>query len=209
MVAVTDRVFRVSVRALSAACRMDRPKQAEMAMTNTITPIGFGGYSTPGAQTVTWDVAANYGKTITFVYPPSWVGNSSVSGNFMNSGPKITYSTTMEYRNRTANSVQVRFHTTATMQSGWNGFAHGIAYKATCGSVGSGFVRLASYNAMSKGGSSSSASSGWITVPLNTTGATTATFSVYMYQINTNDTDLSSYGYSNNTLTWVVNIPAY
>ena len=178
--------------------------------TNTIVPIDIAGYQKPASQTVTWDVAANEGKTITFYYPPSGVSTFSQSGNFMSSSPKITYSVWAEYQNRTANSVQVRFHTTVTMQSGWTGFAHGVAYKATCGSVGSGMVKVASYNALSKAGSSSSGSSGWITVPLNTTGATSASFSVYMYQINTQNTDLSAgYGYSSNNYTWTVPIPAY
>jgi len=176
--------------------------------TNTIYPIGFTGYSTPGAQTVAWDSTS--AKTITFVYPPSWVGSTAISGTFMSSSPKVTYSTTMEYQNRTATSVQVRMRTTATIQTGWNGYAHGIAYNATCGSVGSGRVTVAAYNALSKAGSSSSGSSGWITIPLNTTGATTVSFGVYMYQINIPGDDISaSLGYSSNNYTWTMNIPAF
>lgn len=176
--------------------------------TNTITAPTISGYTTPSSQNVKWDSTS--AKTITFTYLPTAVANTLKSGNFISSRPKITYSTTVSYRNRTATSVEVLFTTVVQIQSGWNGFQHGIAYKATCGSVVSGVVQVAPYYSLQTAGSSSSATSGWISVPLNTTNATSVSFNVYMYQNNLNGTDLSAgYGYDSNNYTWTVNIPAY
>lgn len=175
--------------------------------TNTITAPAKTGYNTPGSQSVKWDATST--KTITFNYEPTAVSNSAKTGTFLSSSPKITYSTTMNYRNRTATSVEVQLVTTVSMQTGWTGFAHGVAYKATCGSASSGVVQVAGYKDLTGSGSSKTASSGWITIPLNTTNATTISFSVYMYQSNYYNTDLTSYGYESSNYTWTMNIPAY
>ena len=175
--------------------------------TNTIVAPAKAGYDTPSSQRVFWDSTS--AKTITFVYSPSAVSNSTISGAFKAASPNINYSTTMNYRNRTATSVEVQLTTTVQIQNSWNGFDHGIAYTATCGSVGSGVVQVAPYYALNKSGKASSASSGWMTIPLNTTNATTVSFGVYMYQNNLSGTDLTPHGCSNNSFTWSMNIPAY
>lgn len=175
--------------------------------TNTISAPAKSGYTTPSSQSVAWD--STEAKTITFTYAPVAVTNSAKAGSFLSSSPKITYSATMNYRNRTATSVQVQLTTTVTMQTGWSGFAHGIAYKATCGSASSGVVQVAGYKDLTASGSSRTESSGWITIPLNTTDATTISFSVYMYQSNYYNNDLTSYGYASNSVTWTMSIPAY
>ena len=38
--------------------------------TNTVSPVTIAGYTSPASQQVTWDVASNGGKTITFKYTP-------------------------------------------------------------------------------------------------------------------------------------------
>ena len=179
----------------------------EYGTTNIISAPAKSGYVTPDSQSVVWDSTG--AKTIIFTYAPASVTNVAKTGNFISSSPKITYSTTMNYRNRTANSIEVQLTTTVKMQSGWSGFAHGIAYKATCGSVNSGVVQIAGYKGLESGGSSKTGSSSWITIPLTTTDATTVSFSVYMYQSNYYGTDLTSYGYDSNNFTWTMNIPAY
>lgn len=173
--------------------------------TNTISAKSFSGYTTPSSQSVKWDSSS---KTITFLYTPSNVSSTSISGNFISS-PPITYTTTMEYRNRTATSVDVRLTTTVKIGA-WTGFAHGVAYKATCGSVNS-VVQVAGYRGLSTSGASRTASSNWMTIPLNTTNATSVSFSVYMYQSNYYNQDVSNYdgGWPNNSYTWTMNIPAY
>jgi hypothetical protein len=79
--------------------------------------------------------------------------------------------------------------------------------------VGTGAVTVSSYGTWKNPSSSSrskTASSAWITVPLNTTNPTTVSLSVYYYQVNSNGTDMTK-GYGTDSLkaTWNVKIPAY
>lgn len=175
--------------------------------TNTISPKSFSGYNTPGAQSVKWDSTS--AKTITFIYEPSPVSNSTINGTFTSSSPKITYSTTMSYRNRTATSIQVQVTTTVTMQSGWPGYVYGVAFRVSNGSVNSGKVQIASYQGLSSGGSSRTASTDWMTIPLNTTNATTISFSANMYNTNWQDTYVNDPAYADVYYTWSMNVPAY
>ncbi len=78
--------------------------------TNVISAPQKNGYTTPSAQTVIWDATE---KTIEFVYVPKSVAYSTGSGT-LDATPTMTYSYTIEYRNRTETSVEVRlvFHQT-------------------------------------------------------------------------------------------------
>ncbi len=172
--------------------------------TNTITPPAKTGYQTPSSQSVKWDSVS--AKTITFIYTPVPVGNTTVGGA-LNSA--ISYSTTMKYRNRTANSVEVQIITTATMEAGRNGYQYGVAFEANCGSVSVGKVQVATLNGLSTGGSSCTASSGWVTVPLSTTNATTLSFNANMYNTNWENNYVNHYEYAYESYTWKMNIPAY
>ena len=179
--------------------------------TNTISAPAKTGYQTPSSQTVKWDSTS---KTITFTYTPSSVSNSAISGVFVNysanSQPEISYSATISYRNRTATSVEVQITTTVKNgTSGWYGYSYGVAFRATCGSVNSGQVQVASLNGISGGGYSCTASTGWMTIPLNTTDATSLSFSVNMFNTNWENNYVNYPGYNNKTYTWTVNIPAY
>lgn len=107
---------------------------------HTISPKSFSGCNTPASQSIRWDSTS--AKTITFTYSISSVTNYAISGNFSSSSPHISYSTTMAYRNRTANSVEVQATTTVTMQSGWSGYNYGIALKTTYGSVSTRACKL-------------------------------------------------------------------
>ena len=175
--------------------------------TNTITAPAFSGYTTPNAQIVKWDSTS--AKTISFTYAPASVNNSSITGSFGGSSPRITYTTTINYRNRTETSVEVQIVTTVTMQNGWPGYAYGVAFDATCGSVSSGKVQVAGYKGLSTGGSTCSGSSGWITIPLNTTDTTTVSFNVHMYNTNWQNNSSSNSDYRSEYYTWNVSIPAY
>ena len=55
--------------------------------TNVIAPKDISGYTKPGSQTVTWDVAQDGGKTITFTYSPitysiSYDSNAGLPGGY-------------------------------------------------------------------------------------------------------------------------------
>ena len=107
---------------------------------HTISPKSFSGCNTPASQSIRWDSTS--AKTITFTYSISSVTNYAISGSFSSSSPHISYSTTMAYRNRTANSVEVQATTTVTMQSGWSGYNYGSALKTTYGSVSTRACKL-------------------------------------------------------------------
>ena len=72
---------------------------------------------------------------------------------------------------------------------------------------------MAAFNAWKTATSSdrsSTGTTGWITVSLNTTNATSATIKVYYYQVNSNGTDMTSYdGAYGGTYSFSINIPAY
>lgn len=82
--------------------------------TNTIAAPAKTGYTTPSAQSVSWD--STTAKTITFVYGPVWVSTSQNvwSGDWISwysdYGTRygISSTATAEYQNRTATTVQVR-----------------------------------------------------------------------------------------------------
>ena len=175
--------------------------------TNTISAPGKSGYKTPSAQTVAWDATS---KTITFVYSPSSVSNSTKSGRISNK-PIITYSATVQYQNRTANSVQLRVKWTGEIETaGWT--TYGQNFTASVGSVSTGTVRVVDFREWNTAGTarSSTGTSGWITVPLNTTNATSVKMSIYYFQTNSNDTDMTKYyGEDGLSTTWTISIPAY
>lgn len=77
--------------------------------TNTISAPAVSGYDAPGPQTVVWD--STTAKTITFIYTPSYILplQRIAEGWWWQSGSSgITYAVNAEYRNRTANSVEIR-----------------------------------------------------------------------------------------------------
>lgn len=82
----------------------------------TISPKVFSGYNTPASQQVVWDSET---KTVTFTYTPEYVATSQLvaSGDWYKPTDSnyLKYSVTVEYANRTANSVQVRVHWTNTI----------------------------------------------------------------------------------------------
>ena len=182
--------------------------------TNTITPPSKSGYTTPSAQSVVWDSSTP--KTITFKYAPSTIDATKKSGyiykNYSNT--RLSYDATIEHRNRTANSVQIRVTWKATL-SGLNGYhaynSYAQNFRASVGSVSTGNVNICPYGTWSSSALSRSAtkSSAWITVPLSTTNKTNIDMSVYYYQANSNGTDMSYDGAGNMSATWSVAIPAY
>lgn len=176
--------------------------------TNTISPAAYSGYTTPAAQSVVWD--STTAKTITFTYTPIAATNSTKTGTLCSS-PKVTYSAKIEYRNRTATSVQIRIVWTSTIAA-YNYDSYGQKFKTTIGSS-SATTTVNAFGTWSSSTSSARSSTGtsdWITVSLSTTNATTVSASIYYYQVNSNGTDMTKYydAYGLST-TWTINVPAY
>ncbi len=175
----------------------------------TISAPNKSGYTTPASQSVTWDSVD--AKTITFSYVPLPANNSQKSGT-IDTAPLLTYVATVEYQNRTINSVQLRVSWTTTIKSG-SYTVYGQNFQATVGNVTTGKVQVAAFNTWKSSTNydrSATGSSGWITVPLNTTSATSVSMVIYYWQTNSNGTDMFKYnGTSAVQTTWTIAIPAY
>ena len=173
-----------------------------------VTPPAISGYNTPSAQYVTWDSVSP--KTILFTYSPAEVGYTYKSGT-LSTSPGMTYSAEVQFANRTATSVQMRIVWTQTIKKGsWDNYAQ--MFRATSGSVSTGnvtVVKQGSWGSAATSARSSTGTSGWITIPVGTTNATSAGLSVYWYQANYNGTDMSYTGVENLSTTWYIPIPAY
>lgn len=150
--------------------------------TNTITAPAKAGYNTPGSQKIVWDSTS--AKTITFKYSPGSVATSQqvVSGNWnVWSTGGVTYVAKAEYRNRTANSVQVRIVWSNTLtKNTYYGFAQYFTGKI--GGTSTGEIQIASnatWNGSSSSARTATASSGWITVSLGATARTVSLSATY------------------------------
>lgn len=176
--------------------------------TNTVHAPAKTGYNAPASQSVKWDSTSD--KTITFVYSPAAV-EQTVKTDIVYSedGSVLYYKAQIEYRNRTADSVQIRVVWTNTLTNGR--LYNGLRFRASVGSVSTGDVDVLGHNAWKNYGEKRTVTkeSGWITVPLSTTNQTSINVKVYHYQSNANGTDTSWDGYENVSATWAVAIPAY
>ena len=136
--------------------------------TYTYTPPAKSGYNTPGAQTIVWD--STTAKTVTFTYTPTGVSTSQngPSGNWYVWDGKygITYSTKLQYQNRTANSVQIKVVWTNTMlKNSYYGYAQ--YFTANIGGKSSGEKQIAASSLWTSYVSydrTATADTGWITV---------------------------------------------
>lgn len=186
-------------------------KTYQYGTTNKITPKAFAGYTTPDAQTVKWN--STTAKTITFTYTPKKVAFTTKTGNITNN-PVTDYSATVEYRNRTATSVEVRISWTSIMRAATDKQnKYGMEFTGTVGSVSTGKVKVKEYGTWNKGASydrSTTGTSGWITVPLNTTKATSINMEIYFYHVNAVGDNVSKmFNVACVDDTWSIAIPAY
>jgi len=180
--------------------------------TNTISAPAKSGYTTPSSQSVKWDSTS--AKTITFTYTPTAVSATTKSGYISNDTYyKLKYDVTIEHQNRTKDSVQIRVTWTATLSGSgtYNNYAQ--CFRASVGSVSTGnvtVVKQGTWGSTSSSTRSQTKSSGWITVPLSTTNATSVNLAAYYYQANANGTDMTQgYGTASLNTTWSVALPAY
>ncbi len=143
---------------------------------------------------------------------PDVVHSITTKTGTLSSSPKITYSAQIEYRNRTANSVEIRVIWKSTIKAGYYN-VYGQNFKFSAGSANSGTVKVAGFNTWKNESSSDRTSTGtseWITIPLNTTNATSIDLQIYYWQTNSNGLDMYKYdGTPCVNSTWTINIPAY
>lgn len=159
----------------------------EYNTTNIVDAPAKPGYVTPSSQTVIWDSVT--AKTITFVYAPEPVASSQslASGTWWKYGgqPVLTYSVKAEYRNRTADSVQVRLVWTNKFSGGtlYYGFAQKFYASfwvdgTNVGNTGNVTIASASeWASPSAKARTKTKESNWVTISLNSTAATTINIS--------------------------------
>ena len=178
--------------------------------TNTISPKTFAGYDTPASQTVKWDSTS--AKTITFTYTPTAVAPKTISKSkvIRYKDQYVSIEAVIEHQNRTKNSIQIRINWTVIHNGPLNmTFCHGITAKSTIGSV-SNTTKITSYtgNGHVKDQRYSKATD-WITVPLDSTQASSLNVAVSTWQTNSPGDKLSGSNYTDYKDTWSIAVPAY
>ena len=178
----------------------------EYGSTYTISPNSYSGYTSPAAQTVTWDSTQ---KTIVFYYTPVETSATTKTGSLES---YLTYSATVEHRNRTANSIQIRVVWTTTIKKGYF-IVYGERFTALSGGVSTGTVVVLNAGTWKNSASSARTATGtsdWITVPVSGTDITQINLAIYFWQVNYNDTNMTkNYGEARADATWSIAIPNY
>lgn len=136
--------------------------------TNTISPKTLEGYNTPKAQSIVWDSVS--AKTITFVYEPTVIDAQKLKENAVwwwdSDGFGIKYSVSVEFYNRTADSVTAKITWTNTIKNAW--YAEAQYFNMTIGGKSTGRQTIASASKWS--GSNSHNGSATKTVEIVITG---------------------------------------
>ena len=150
-----------------------------------------------------WETDPTYDKDIVYT--------ATTKTGTISTSPGLTYSAKIEYRNRTADSVEVRIAWTTSIRNG-SYTRYGQNFNFSVGSAKSGNVRVVSFDTWKNYTSSvrsKTGTSGWVTVPLNTPAATTISMKIYYWQTNSNDYDMNKYdGTAAINTTWKIDIPA-
>lgn len=150
------------------------------------------------------DDSANVGSTSAATISTTMAGTVSTS-------PLLTYTATIEYQNRTASSVQLRVCWTSTLKAGaYN--VYGQNFRISVGDIYTETV-VARFNTWASSASYDRANTGrsdWITIPLDTTEATTFYMNVYYWMTNLDGTDMHYYdGAPCVDTIWLIDIPEY
>ncbi|MBR0133362.1 MAG: InlB B-repeat-containing protein [Lachnospiraceae bacterium] len=175
--------------------------------TYTVSAKEYAGYVTPSSKSVTWNKTSD---TITFSYNPRNMGISvaiyPMSGK-TGTDAWMTEKITVEYRNRTANSVQLRFTTELTLKA-WSYEWDSVAFNAGVGgNASTNDITIVPADTWSYGvgyARTETATSNWITV----TGLSPDTWSLNVFHHLWDDDrtiDINSDGFHN----FDVNIAKY
>lgn len=157
--------------------------------TNTVSAPAKTGYNTPAAQSVKWDATS---KTITFTYTPKSVSATTKSGN-IDGSPAMTYKAKVEFRNRTANSVQVRLVFDQTIKAG--GYTPYKYYAKLSAGGSSKQVNVVPFNQWQNSSNSDRTCQGvtdWITISGLSPSTQSVSVNVYQWQTNYYDSNMGS-----------------
>ncbi|MBQ7122082.1 MAG: InlB B-repeat-containing protein [Clostridia bacterium] len=173
--------------------------------TNTVTAPAKSGYTTPASQNVKWDATS---KTITFVYAPVQVSQTTKSGKVDDSITDQTYKVTVEYQNRTKNSVQVRLVYQQTIKSPYySPYEYLVKFTAGGKNVSKTVVPFGTWgeNSNTSKDRTLSVKTDWVTVTGINASTTTVPVKVYQWMENYNGTNLGS----GVDISFNANIPKY
>ncbi len=158
--------------------------------TNTISAPSKNGYQTPSSQSVKWDAES---KTVTFVYTPKSVAPTTISGNMGGNPTIFTYKATVEYRNRTGNSVQVRLTFSQTIKkNGWSQYKYYAKLTAGGSSKQVLVVPFNTWKNTANQDRTLTKSTDWITVSGISPTTQSISVNVYHWEANANDTNMGS-----------------
>ncbi len=122
------------------------------------------------------------------------------------SEPNTTYKAEIQYRNRTADSVEVRIIWSATKHWGYNHYKQLFYFHLLENDkIDSGGIIVAEANSWADGEATITATTRWVEIPLKTTNTTAITLHVAHWQENYNDVWVNSPFSAD----WTINIPAY
>lgn len=177
---------------------------AQYGSTVSVEPKTFSGYDAPAKQSVKWD--STTAKTITFTYKPVSVAATQTlfTGKtwWSHDGKaRLTYGIKVEYRNRTATTVQVRVTWTNTIVANYY-YGYKQTGSVTVGNASTGTMTIATSSKFSSSSSSArnaSVTSGWITVNVSATTTSVAVSGSWK----------SGVGTSGNFSGYKMSIPAY
>lgn len=155
---------------------------------HSISAPAKSGYNTPPAQSVQWDSAS--AKTITFVYYPTSVSNSQSIGSgwwwqYNTSNNGVRYSATAEIGTRTSSSVQIRIKWTNSITNAMYGYIQTFSASVNgWNTANTGSVTIANASKWNGGyyTDSTTAYSGWMTVPVSATTTSVAIACDYQTQ---------------------------
>ncbi len=176
-----DYTYKIEYKSIKGTSLGSSTATYKYGTTNVIYAPTKTGYDTPSSQTIKWDSTS---KVITFTYSPTAVSTSQnvANGIWMTNGG-LTFSAKAEYKNRTANSVQVRLIWTNTLKA-YNYYQRGQYFNANIGGKSTGNVKVVAWDSWTYSTSydrSLSGSSDWITVSLSTTNQTSVSISGTAY----------------------------
>ncbi len=165
------------------------------------------GYITPESRYVVFSKDSMVAR---FYYKPIEPGAQAFTGKLYDT-PVTTYNATVYYRNRTANSIEIKIDYSMKMaKNGKNSYAQII--DVSCCGVSRRFTALQWGEWKTPVGyerTSAITSTGWFKVEGLRTNSIAIDLKVNTWQANYNGDDAISYGASHTSSTWRLNIPLY
>lgn len=153
-----------------------------------------------------WTKDPEYDKDVVYTL-------TTKNGNIANSDPERKYSAIIEYRNRTKNSIEIRiiWTTTVLTSAGWYINSDHLTFGTeSAKSKEYMIIPRNTWPQYSNAPRSKTGETGWLTISLDTSQATSIDLDIYYCQRNEDGVDMTEkYGWSGVKETWIIDIPEY